>query len=141
MPPPRRLEKRSQEGSEAEPTPFEIVRELTPEELDRLNDAVVARHGTQNFRLSMLGEVRPDYEDPRTFVRNNGNNVIQVQVEKRSGANSVAVSEHALLLVLAVSRQLVRQHKSVSAGQWRGNQTPRVHELRTSMMTASPNCL
>lgn len=53
-----------------------------------------------------------------------------VPVCNNGGANSVAVSEHAILLMLAVSRQLVRQHKSVAAGNWRGNQTPRVHEAR-----------
>lgn len=53
-----------------------------------------------------------------------------VPVCNNGGANSVAVSEHAVLLMLAVSRQLVRQHLSVAAGNWRGNQTPRVHELR-----------
>jgi phosphoglycerate dehydrogenase-like enzyme len=53
-----------------------------------------------------------------------------VPVCNNGGANSVAVSEHAVLLMLAVSRQLVRQHSSVAAGNWRGNQTPRVHELR-----------
>jgi phosphoglycerate dehydrogenase-like enzyme len=53
-----------------------------------------------------------------------------VPVCNNGGANSTAVSEHAILLMLAVSRQLVRQHKSVAAGNWRGNQTPRVHEAR-----------
>jgi len=53
-----------------------------------------------------------------------------VPVCNNGGANAVAVSEHAVLLMLAVSRQLVRQHLSVAAGNWRGNQTPRVHELR-----------
>lgn len=53
-----------------------------------------------------------------------------VPISNNGGANSVAVSEHAILLMLAVSRQLVRQHTSVSAGSWRGNETPRVHELR-----------
>ena len=53
-----------------------------------------------------------------------------VPVCNNGGANSVAVSEHAVLLMLAVSRQLVRQHLSVAAGNWRGNQTPRVHEVR-----------
>lgn len=53
-----------------------------------------------------------------------------VPVANNGGANSVAVSEHAILLMLAVSRQLVRQHTSVAAGRWRGNSTPRVHELR-----------
>jgi len=46
------------------------------------------------------------------------------------GANSVAVSEHALLLMLAVSRQLIKQHANVVAGRWRGNSTPRLHEVR-----------
>ena len=46
------------------------------------------------------------------------------------GANSTAVSEHAILLALATSRQLVRQHRAVAAGNWRGNSTPRLHELR-----------
>ena len=53
-----------------------------------------------------------------------------VPISNNGGANSVAVSEHAVLLMLAVSRQLVHQHKTVAAGNWRGNQTPRVHELR-----------
>lgn len=58
----------------------------------------------------------------------------RVPVCNNGGANSVAVSEHAILLALAVSRQLVRQHKSVSGGNWRGNSTPRVHELRNRTM-------
>ncbi len=37
------------------------------------------------------------------------------------GANSIAVAEHAILLMLAVSRRLVWQHSSVVAGRWRGN--------------------
>ncbi len=53
-----------------------------------------------------------------------------VPISNNGGANSVAVSEHALLLMLAVSRQLMRQHTSVAAGRWRGNSTPRVHEVR-----------
>ena len=46
------------------------------------------------------------------------------------GANSTAVSEHAILLALAASRQLVRQHRTVAAGNWRGHSTPRLHEMR-----------
>ena len=57
-----------------------------------------------------------------------------VPIANNGGANSVAVSEHAVLLMLAVSRQLVRQHTSVAAGNWRGNQTPRVHELRNKTL-------
>lgn len=50
------------------------------------------------------------------------------------GANSNAVAEHALLLMLAVSRQLIRQHANVVAGRWRGNATPRLHELRDRVL-------
>ena len=53
-----------------------------------------------------------------------------VPICNNGGANSVAVSEHALLLMLAVSRQLVYQHRTVTAGNWRGNSTPELHELR-----------
>lgn len=54
----------------------------------------------------------------------------QVPLCNNGGANAVAVSEHAILLMLAVSRQLIRQHANVVAGRWRGNATPRLHELR-----------
>ena len=52
-----------------------------------------------------------------------------VPMANNGGANSTAVSEHALLLMLAISRKLVWQHHNVAAGNWRGNQTPRVFEL------------
>ena len=54
-----------------------------------------------------------------------------VPVSNNGGANSVAVSEHAVLLMLAVSRDLIHQHQNVAAGRWRGNQTPRLFELHT----------
>jgi len=57
-----------------------------------------------------------------------------VPVSNNGGANSVAVSEHALLLMLAVSRQLIRQHANVAAGHWRGNDTPKLHELRNQTL-------
>src|SRR5579871_5786969 len=53
----------------------------------------------------------------------------KVPVSNNGGANSVAVSEHALMLMLAVSRQLIRQHTNVSGGRWRGNKAPPIHEL------------
>lgn len=52
-----------------------------------------------------------------------------VPVANNGGANSVAVAEHAVMLMLAVSRQLVRQHAGVAAGRWRGNAIPDLHEL------------
>ncbi|MDE0942305.1 MAG: 2-hydroxyacid dehydrogenase [Alphaproteobacteria bacterium] len=57
-----------------------------------------------------------------------------VPISNNGGANSVAVSEHALMLMLAVSRQLVRQHTTVAAGHWRGNDIPVLHELRNKTL-------
>lgn len=44
-----------------------------------------------------------------------------VAVCNNGGANSTSVSEHALLLMLSVSRRLAWQHENVSGGRWRGN--------------------
>jgi HAE1 family hydrophobic/amphiphilic exporter-1 len=63
-----------------------------PIDYDLLADAVVAERGGRMFTLAMLGEVRRDFEDPVYFVRSNGKNVIQISVDKRSGANTVGVS-------------------------------------------------
>jgi phosphoglycerate dehydrogenase-like enzyme len=54
----------------------------------------------------------------------------KVPVANNGGANAIAVAEHALLLMLAVSRKVIWQHGSVSGGRWRGNvPTPRMYEL------------
>jgi phosphoglycerate dehydrogenase-like enzyme len=50
------------------------------------------------------------------------------------GANSTAVSEHAILLMLAVSRRLITQHVNVSGGRWHGNSPPQVHEVRDRVL-------
>jgi HAE1 family hydrophobic/amphiphilic exporter-1 len=63
-----------------------------PVDIARIRDAVVARRGGRAYRLHTVGAVRPSFEDPVYFVRADGGNVVQVQVEKRSGANSVTVS-------------------------------------------------
>jgi len=44
-----------------------------------------------------------------------------VPISNNGGANAIAVAEHALMLMLAVSRRLVWQHNNVSGGRWRGN--------------------
>jgi len=54
----------------------------------------------------------------------------KVPISNNGGANSVAVSEHALLLMLAVSRKLIQQHANVTGGRWRGNSVPKVNEVR-----------
>jgi HAE1 family hydrophobic/amphiphilic exporter-1 len=58
----------------------------------RLEREVLTRRGGQNFTLGMLGRVEPSFDDPEYFVRANGQNVVQIAVEKRSGANTVTVS-------------------------------------------------
>ena len=58
----------------------------------------------------------------------------KVPVCNNGGANSVAVSEHALMLMLAVSRKLVRQHANLVNGHWRGNETPKLYELRNKTL-------
>lgn len=58
----------------------------------------------------------------------------KVPLCNNGGANSVAVSEHALLLMMAVSRRLITQHTNVTAGRWHGNAAPKVHEVRNKVL-------
>jgi phosphoglycerate dehydrogenase-like enzyme len=55
----------------------------------------------------------------------------KVPVANNGGANAIAVSEHTLLLMLAVLKRLVRLHNDLAAGKWRtGNQVDgAVYEL------------
>ncbi|MBK1661771.1 lactate dehydrogenase [Paracraurococcus ruber] len=55
-----------------------------------------------------------------------------IPVCNNGGANSTAVSEHAIMLMLATCRRLVWQHESVAAGRWRGNDLAgtKLYELR-----------
>ena len=55
-----------------------------------------------------------------------------IPVCNNGGANTTAVSEHAILLMMAVARRLVWQHESVAAGRWRGNDLAgtKLYELR-----------
>ncbi|MBM3218428.1 MAG: lactate dehydrogenase [Candidatus Rokubacteria bacterium] len=43
----------------------------------------------------------------------------RVPVSNNGGANSVAVAEHAVMLMLAVLKKLVWHHNNVAAGKWR----------------------
>jgi len=53
-----------------------------------------------------------------------------VPVCNNGGANAISVSEHAMMLMLTVSRRVVWQHESVSAGRWRGNgAAPMMYEI------------
>jgi len=63
-----------------------------PLDLATMERVVVARRGTKVFRLGQVAELRPDHEEPGYIVRANGQNVVQLAVDKRSGANTVGVS-------------------------------------------------
>ncbi len=79
--------------------------------------------GAPNLRLIQLisaGYDRADIEAARRAG---------VPIANNGGANATAVAEHAVMLMLATSRQLVRQHANVTGGRWRGNAIPRLHEL------------
>src|SRR5437016_10267655 len=55
----------------------------------------------------------------------------RVPVCNNGGANAIAVSEHAILLMLAVCRRLTWLHSMVASGRWRGNDVAnvRLYEL------------
>ena len=54
----------------------------------------------------------------------------RVPVCNNGGANGISVSEHAIMLMLAVSRRVIWQHGNVSAGRWRGNgPAPMMYEV------------
>lgn len=59
-----------------------------------------------------------------------------IPVCNNGGANSTAVSEHALMLMMAVCRRLVWQHESVVSGRWRGNDpgATKLFELRDKVL-------
>ena len=73
-------------------------------------------------QLTSAGYDRVDIEAARKAA---------VPVATNGGANAIAVSEHTILLMLAVYKRLVRYHNDVVAGKWRSpNQAEgRVYEL------------
>jgi phosphoglycerate dehydrogenase-like enzyme len=53
-----------------------------------------------------------------------------VPVANNGGANAISVAEHAMMLMLAVSRRVIWQHNNVAGGRWRGNgPAPRMYEM------------
>jgi phosphoglycerate dehydrogenase-like enzyme len=102
-----------------------VVDPTKPEFYDAAGDAEYylgsPRHGIGNefFRaapklklvqLTSAGYDRVDIEAARKA---------KVPVANNGGANSVAVAEHAVMLMLAVSKKLVYHHNNVAAGTWR----------------------
>jgi phosphoglycerate dehydrogenase-like enzyme len=114
-----------------------VVDPSKPEFYDAAGDAEYylgsPRHGIGNefFRaaprlklvqLTSAGYDRVDLEAARKA---------KVPVANNGGANSVAVAEHAVMLMLAVLKKLVYHHNNVAAGTWRASDfaTLRTYEL------------
>nr|WP_294527162.1 2-hydroxyacid dehydrogenase [uncultured Rhodopila sp.] len=117
-----------------------VAREILPASLE----ATVARPGTAEFQAALsdaiciVGFGEPFMGDE--FYRaaphlklvqllSAGYDRCDIEAARRAGvpicnnggANATAVAEHAILLMLAVSRRLVWQHGNVASGRWRGN--------------------
>jgi len=128
-----------------------VARELLPPSLD----AVIARHDTPEFRAALADAVClvgfGDGTMDDAFYRaapnlklvqllSAGYDRCDIEAARRAGvpicnnggANSTAVSEHAILLMLAVCRRIVWQHTNVAAGRWRGNNVDdvKLYELK-----------
>jgi phosphoglycerate dehydrogenase-like enzyme len=82
-----------------------------------------AAPGVRLYQLLSAGYDRCDIEAARRA---------DVPICNNGGANSTAVAEHAMMLMLAACRRLVWQHQNVAAGRWRGNDLAgtRLYELR-----------
>jgi phosphoglycerate dehydrogenase-like enzyme len=117
-----------------------VAEELLPSNID----AVYAKHGSPEFKAALKDAVClvgfGDGTMDDAFYKSAPNlKLVQllsagydrcdiesarragVPICNNGGANSTAVAEHALLLMLAVSRRLVWQHANVAGGRWRGN--------------------
>src|SRR6202021_2555408 len=59
-----------------------------------------------------------------------------VPICNNGGANATAVAEHAVMLMLAVSRRLIWQHDGVVSGRWRGNDfnSTKLYELEAKTL-------
>lgn len=130
---------------------LDIARQLLPPDLD----AVIARHGSPEFNAALADAVClvgfGDGTMDDAFYKaapklklvqllSAGYDRCDIEAARRArvpicnngGANSTAVAEHAMLLMLAVCRRLVWQHSNVAAGRWRGNavQDVKLYELK-----------
>lgn len=119
---------------------LEVARDLLPPDLDM----TVARFGSPEFNAALaeadclvgFGEGAMDDAFYRRAPKlklvqllSAGYDRVDIEAARRAripvcnngGANSTAVSEHAILLMLAICRRIVWQHENVAAGRWRGN--------------------
>lgn len=128
----------------------DVMREVAPSGFD----IVLARPGSPEWTRALseaeylvgLSEVRMDDAFYRAAPKlrlvqllSAGYDRVDIEAARRAGvpvcnnggANAVAVAEHAIMLMLAVSRRLVWQHGMVASGRWRGNDVAnvRLYEL------------
>ena len=119
---------------------LDVMRELAPTGFE----IVVARPNTPEFAAALgqtdylvgLGEAKMDDAFYRAAPKlkliqllSAGYDRVDIEAARRAGvpvcnnggANAVAVSEHAILLMLAVCRRLTWLHENVVSGRWRGN--------------------
>ncbi len=119
---------------------LDVMRELAPSGAE----ITVAAFGSPEFQSALataeylvgLGEGRMDDAFYRAAPKlkliqllSAGYDRVDIEAARRAGvpvcnnggANSVAVSEHAMLLMLAVCRRLTWLHENVASGRWRGN--------------------
>ena len=61
--------------------------------VELLENTVLANRGGQPILLSHIAGIERGFEDVNYFRRTNGENVITLRITKRSGENSVAVSQ------------------------------------------------
>jgi phosphoglycerate dehydrogenase-like enzyme len=69
---------------------------------------------TDATRLKLVQVLSAGYD----FVNIAGARKARVPICSNGGANSVAVAEHAVMLMLAVYRKLIAFHQNVAAGRW-----------------------
>ena len=66
-----------------------------------------------NLKLVQLTSAGYDQVDPEAAKK------AKVPVSNNGGANAIAVSEHAIMLMLAVYKRVVQFHNHIVAGNWR----------------------
>jgi phosphoglycerate dehydrogenase-like enzyme len=129
---------------------MEVARELAPPGIDM----IIARATSPDFAAALpeaeylvgLGEAKMDDAFYATAHKlrliqllSAGYDRVDIEAARRAGvpvcnnggANAIAVAEHAIMLMLAVSRRLVWQHSMTASARWRGNDVAnvRLYEL------------
>ena len=79
----------------------------------------------RNLKLFQLLSAGHDWLDLSLFAQHG------IPVASNDGSNAVSTAEHAVLLMLALLKQLPEHHSSLAAGEWRGmSSAMQMRELR-----------